>query len=611
MCGIVGYLGTTPAAHLLLTGLKHLEYRGYDSAGLVTLDAGHLQLRRSVGRVSSLAELVQTEPVTGSLGIAHTRWATHGRPTESNAHPHLDQSRKIAIVHNGIIENHGALRTSLEKQGVEFQSETDTEVLVQLIGSCYAQCGKLVSSVCEALKLVQGAYGIAVICKDLPETIVVARQGSPLLVGTVGPGEYLIASDAAALAGRASRAVFLNDGEIASITPGGIELTTISAEPVGIQFESIDQALQQTELGPFDHYMRKEIHEQPQSLRMTLSGRIDSEQARVTLGGLTSFQRQLPHLKRVLLFGCGSAWHAGLIGEYLLEELAGLPTEVQYSSELRYRNPLIEEGTLAIAISQSGETADTLAALQEVRTRGATVLGIVNSVGSSIARETDAGIYLHVGPEIGVASTKAFLGQVTVLAMLAVYLGRRKHLSRDLIVTFLESLERIPALIEETLLLESQIRDMAWQFVERENWLYLGRGINYPTALEGALKLKEVSYIHAEGLPAAEMKHGPIAMIDEGMPVVVVATQDVTYQKILSNIEEVRSRGGEVIAIINQPDQQIERLTKNIILIPRTPPLLSPLVANVPLQLLAYHAALARGLDVDKPRNLAKSVTVE
>ncbi|SFJ19053.1 glutamine--fructose-6-phosphate transaminase (isomerizing) [Planctomicrobium piriforme] len=611
MCGIVGYLGTSNAPPLLLSGLKHLEYRGYDSAGMAVIGANGLEIRRCVGRVSALEDLVHQQPISGSLGIAHTRWASHGKPSEENAHPHVDQARKIALVHNGIIENHAALRTCLSEKGVQFSSETDTEVLAQLIGCYYAQSGKLVCSVREALKMVQGTFGIAVICEDEPQTLIAARQGSPLLVGMVEHGEYLVASDPAALAGRAPQAVFLKDGEMAIVTPAGIELSTIDAEPVGVTFEAIDQTLERIELGRFEHYMQKEIHEQPESLRMTLSGRVDSRTANITLGGLTNFERQLSHFKRVLLFGCGSAWHAGLIGEYLIEELAELPTEVQYSSELRYRNPLIEEGTLAIAISQSGETADTLAALHEVRTRGATVLGIVNNVGSTIARETDAGVYLHVGPEIGVASTKAFLGQVTVLSMLAVYLGRRKHLSRDTISTFLSELERIPEAIEQTLLLESQMREIAYKFSGRQNWLYLGRGINYPTALEGALKLKEVSYIHAEGLPAAEMKHGPIAMIDEGMPVVVIATRDVTYQKILSNMEEVRSRGGEVIAIVNQPDAQIERLAKNVVVVPRTQPMLSPLVASVPLQLLAYHAALSRGLDVDKPRNLAKSVTVE
>jgi len=611
MCGIVGYLGAHPAVSVLLAGLKTLEYRGYDSAGLAVVQNGELAVRKSVGRVSALETLLATDPLPGTVGIAHTRWATHGRPSTANAHPHLDASGRISIVHNGIIENHAALRQCLTEQGITFHSETDTEVLAQLIGHYYTRSGQLLSSIREALQQVQGTFGLALLCADEPDMLIAARQGSPLVIGVSPAGEYFLASDPAALAGHVPQAVFLKDGELAIIRSTGLELTTINAEPVGIDFEPIEQNLQRIALGRFQHYMQKEIHEQPDSLRTALSGRSHAATASVTLGGLTELERRMSGFRRVLLFGCGSAWHAGLIGEYLIEELAALPTEVQYSSELRYRNPLIEEGTLAIAISQSGETADTLAALQEVRTRGACVLGIVNQVGSSIARETDAGVYLHVGPEIGVASTKAFTGQVTVLALLALYLGRRRHLSREAIAGFLEELERVPDLIEQTFALESRMKELAEIFSERQNWLYLGRGINYPTALEGALKLKEVSYLHAEGLPAAEMKHGPIAMIDAGMPVVVIAPRDVTYQKILSNIEEVRSRGGEVIAIVNRPDAQIEKLTRHVVMIPETRPLLSPLVASVPLQLLAYYAALARGLDVDKPRNLAKSVTVE
>jgi len=611
MCGIVGYLGTSQAVPQLIQGLQHLEYRGYDSAGLAIWDNFQLNIRRCVGQVAVLAESVEAEPLPGTLGIAHTRWATHGKPSVANAHPQSDSARKIALVHNGVIENQAAIRTLLISQGVEFHSETDTEVLAQLIGMYYSQCGHFEGSVREALKMVDGAYGIAVLCVDAPRTMIIARNGSPLIAGIMRVGEYLVASDAAALAGHASEAVFLKDGELGVLTDGGLQLSTIDAQPVEMTFEPIEQKLEQIDLGLFQHYMHKEIHEQPDSLRMSLTGRIDPGKARITLGGLSALERQLSQVKRVLLFGCGSAWHAGLIGEFLIEELAGLPTEVQYSSELRYRNPLIEEGTLAIAISQSGETADTLAALQEVRLRGATVLGVVNNVGSSIARATDGGVYLHVGPEIGVASTKAFLGQVTVLAMIAAYLGRRKHLSHETLETFLTALQAVPASISKILEQEDQIRSIAERFAGRQNWLYLGRGINYPTALEGALKLKEVSYLHAEGLPAAEMKHGPIAMIDEGMPVVVVATQDVTYQKILSNIEEVRSRGGEVIAVVNQCDPQLARLASEIIHVPATLPLLSPLLSSVPLQLLAYHAALVRGLNVDKPRNLAKSVTVE
>ncbi|WP_437185661.1 glutamine--fructose-6-phosphate transaminase (isomerizing) [Planctomicrobium sp. SH668] len=611
MCGIVGYLGQADAVPILLNGLKQVEYRGYDSAGLTVWQDQELNTIRTVGQVSVLENEVKSLRPKGTVGIAHTRWATHGKPSVENAHPQRDQRHRIAVVHNGVIENQAAIRQLLVEQGVKFSSETDTEVLAQLIGQDYSKSGDFEASVRSALQRIEGTFGVAVMCVDAPRTIIVARNGSPLIVGVVKNGEYLVASDPAVLAGRASQAIFLKDGEMGVLTDNGIAMTTIHSIPVTPQMETIDQQLERIELGEFPHFMLKEIHDQPVSVKTAMLGRIDSRKPSVILGGLASLERQLSQVKRVLLFGCGSAWHAGLIGEYLIEELAGLPTDVQYSSELRYRNPIIEEGTLAIAISQSGETADTLAALHEVRTRGALTLGIVNSVGSSIARETDGGVYLHVGPEIGVASTKAFLGQITVLAMVAAYLGRRKHLSMDALSAYLSAMEAIPDQISEILLQEDQIRQIALRFADRQNWLYLGRGINYPTALEGALKLKEVSYIHAEGLPAAEMKHGPIAMIDEQMPVVVIATQDVTYQKILSNIQEVRSRGGEVIAVVNQCDPELRRLAKEVIEVPKTIPLLSPMLSSIPLQLLAYHAALARGLNVDKPRNLAKSVTVE
>jgi len=611
MCGIVGYLGASAATPWLIQGLKHLEYRGYDSAGLATWTEQGLDVRRCVGEVAALEQAITGNPPPGTCGIAHTRWATHGKPSIPNAHPQLDSARKIALVHNGVIENQAAIRTLLLDHGIGFSGETDTEVLAQLIGLNYRQCGAFECSVRAALQQVEGTFGIAVICADVARKIVIARNGSSLIAGLMPGNEFLIASDPAVLAGHADRAVFLKDGELGVISDAGLELSTVDAQPLDVELEPIDQQLERIELGRFQHFMQKEIHEQPDSIRMALQGRIDPQKAIVTLGGLRSLDRQLSQVKRVLLFGCGSAWHAGLIGEYLIEELAALPAEVQYSSELRYRNPLIEEGTLAIAISQSGETADTLAALQEVRTRGATVLGVVNTVGSSIARETDAGVYLHVGPEIGVASTKAFLGQVTVLAMIAAYLGRRKHLSQEAMALFLKELDAIPDSISKILARESQIRGIAERYADRQNWLYLGRGINYATALEGALKLKEVSYLHAEGLPAAEMKHGPIAMIDEGMPVVVIATQDVTYQKILSNIEEVRSRGGRIIAIVNQCDPHLAKLASDVIEVPPTVPLLSPLLASIPLQLLAYHAALVRKRNVDRPRNLAKSVTVE
>ena len=610
MCGIVGYVGQQSVADVLIPGLKRMEYRGYDSAGLATLNRGEFQLRRTVGRVARLAEQVALQPVQGTIGIAHTRWATHGRPTESNAHPHLDAGRRIALVHNGIIENHAALRTFLEGQGVKFASETDTEVLVQLIGHLYQQSSNLLESVRTALREVRGTFGVAVLSTDNPGIIIAARRGSPLLIG-VGAGEALVASDPSVMAGHVSQVMYLDDNEIAVIKPGSFEVTSVDSHSVTPRMQALEISLEEIELGDYPHYMLKEIFEQPESLRNAFRGRLDPSAGQLTMGGLASVEREISRCRRVLLFGCGTAWHAGLIGEYLFEELAGIPCEVDYASELRYRNPLIEDGTLAIAISQSGETADTLAALKEVQMRGALALGLLNVVGSTIARETDAGVYLHVGPEIGVASTKAFTAQVAVLAMLATFLGRRRHLSIERVEQVIRELSLIPEKVEQTLELNSQVLAIASRLLERENWLYLGRGVNYPVALEGALKLKEISYVHAEGLPAAEMKHGPIAMIDAGMPVVVLAPQDHTYEKVLSNIEEVRTRDGYVIAIATEGDSQIAKVADEVLYVPATLPILSPLITTIPLQLLGYHVATLRGLDVDRPRNLAKSVTVE
>jgi glucosamine--fructose-6-phosphate aminotransferase (isomerizing) len=610
MCGIVGYIGTRCAADVLLNGLGQLEYRGYDSAGLATLSDGRFFLRRTVGRVRQLTECVQAEPVEGTIGVAHTRWATHGRPTQANAHPHVDMRGKIALVHNGIIENHAAIRAFLEQQSVVFISETDTEALVQLMGFLYAQTGDLLGSVRHALREVQGTFGIVVLCADAPQTLIAARRGSPLIVG-VGDKEFLISSDASSIITHTSQVVYLDDNEIVTIDPEGLRVSTIDAQTIEKSVQTLEMRLEQIELAGYEHHMLKEIFEQPESLTNAMRGRINRQAGEVVLGGLKPCERELPRAKRVLLFGCGTAWHAALIGEYLFEDLARIPTSVDYASELRYRNPIIEEGTLGIAVSQSGETADTLAALREVRTKGATVLGVVNVVGSTIAREAEAGVYLHVGPEIGVASTKAFTAQVAVLAMMAVYLGRRRHLSCERTEQYLHELESIPEKVEEALGVNEQARRLALRLAEWDNWLYLGRGVNYPVALEGALKLKEISYIHAEGLPAAEMKHGPIAMIDPGMPVVVLAPKDHTYGKILSNIEEVRSRDGRVIAIATEPDGTLERIAEEVIYVPPTVGVLSPLLTCIPLQLLAYHTALVRGHDVDKPRNLAKSVTVE
>ncbi|ARA91844.1 MAG: glutamine--fructose-6-phosphate transaminase (isomerizing) [Bacteroidetes bacterium] len=611
MCGIIGYIGRKPVERVLLTGLHRLEYRGYDSAGVATLNgSGGIHVRRVVGRVRDLERHLQQDPVPGTLGIAHTRWATHGRPSEINAHPHLDASGRLALVHNGIIENHDTIRTFLEGQGIPFRSETDTEALVQLIGFLYDQTGDLVESVRRALRDVDGTYGIALLCRDAPETLIAARRGSPLLVG-IGEDEYLVSSDGSAIIEHTSQVVYLQDGEIAVLGPAGLTITTTDAVPVEAEVSELEMTLEQIELAGFEHHMLKEIYEQPETLRDTMRGRIDAREGRVKLGGLVTCEREIARARRLLLAGCGTAWHAALVGEYLFEELARVPTEVEYASELRYRNPIIDEGTLALVISQSGETADTLAALREMKTKGATVLGVVNVVGSTIARETDAGVYLRVGPEIGVASTKAFTAQIAVLAMLAVDMGRRRHLSPWQTAEVLAELEAIPEKVEQALKLDEQVQDLARQLVDRDNWLYLGRGVNYPVALEGALKLKEISYIHAEGLPAAEMKHGPIALIDKGMPVVVVAPRDHMHDKIVSNIEEIRSRQGRVIAVTTEGDTRLRGLADAVLEVPATLPILSPLVTTIPLQLLAYHCARLRGHDVDKPRNLAKSVTVE
>ena len=610
MCGIIGYVGRKPVGEVLLNGLQRLEYRGYDSAGMASIDGGRLLLERAVGKVAELAGQVDGRPFGGTIGIAHTRWATHGRPSVMNAHPHTDAGGRIALVHNGIIENHGAIRAYLESEGIPFRTETDTEALVQLMGFFYAQSDDLLGSVRRALQEVDGTYGVAIVCADEPHTLIAARQGSPLIVG-IGDREFLVASDGSAIVEHTSQVVYLHDNEMVSLGADGMHASTIDAEPVHKEVDLLELTLEEIQLGGYEHYMLKEIYEQPEGLRNVMRGRLDDRSECVRLGGLDDCAAELSSCRRLLLAANGTAWHAALIGEYLFEELARVPTEVEYASELCYRNPIVEAGTLAIVISQSGETFDTLAALRELRTKGAMVLGIVNVVGSTIARETDAGVYLHVGPEIGVASTKAFTAQIAVLAMMATDLGRQRHLSSERTAEILEELARIPERIEEVLTLDQEIQALSARFVEHDNWLYMGRGVNYPVALEGALKIKEISYIHAEGLPAAEMKHGPLALIDEDMPVVVVAPRDHTYDKILANIEEVRSRGGRIIAIASEGDTQLERAAEEVLYVPATLPILSPLLTTIPLQLLAYHTAVIRGHDVDKPRNLAKSVTVE
>ncbi len=609
MCGIVAYIGAGQAQPILIEGLKRLEYRGYDSAGLAVLDDAGLRLARSVGRVANLEEkLEQLGGFRGTIGVAHTRWATHGGVTETNAHPHRDDRAGICLVHNGIIENYASLRKYLEERGHRFTSETDTEVLAMLIGELYD--GDLEAAVQAALREVTGAYAIVAMCEREPDVLVAARKGSPLMLG-IGNGEYVLASDPSAIVAHTTQAIALDDYNVARVSRDGFRTSTVDNIDVTPRVMQLELDLEQIELGDFPHYMLKEIFEQPAALRNTMRGRLDTKEGKVVLGGLNSLAKELVRARKIILTAQGTALHAAMIGEYLLEDLAKIPCECEYASEFRYRNPIIEEGTVVVAVSQSGETADTLAALHEARDRGALALGVVNVVGSTIARDTDAGVYLRVGPEIGVASTKAFVGQVAVLTMISMFMARRRFMSPEASARMIAEMEQVPDKIERVLSLNDEIRRVTERYVERNNWLFLGRGYNYPTALEGALKLKEISYIHAEGMPAAEMKHGPIALIDDGMPVVFIANKGNQYDKVINNIEEVRSRGGHVIAIATEGDEQIREVAQEVIHVPEVADSLSPMVTVVPLQLIAYHAAVLRGHDVDKPRNLAKSVTVE
>ena len=622
MCGIVAYLGKKAAQSILVEGLKRLEYRGYDSAGVALLDGGAIRIKKTSGRINALEAVLDAPDRDETLGIGHTRWATHGEPNTANAHPHLDYTGKIAVVHNGIIENYATLKTWLQKEGAEFASETDTEVIANLIGYFYAKGEKAEGrkpsggqnrfewAVQRALHELYGTYGLAMICSDFPETLIGAKKGSPLILG-VGDSEYILASDASAIVEHTTQAIYLADNEMVVISPEGFHTKTIDNVTISKDLECIEFSLDQIELGGFSHYMLKEIFEQPKALSTCMRGRIDHRNNRIVLGGLSSHFRELTRAKRLILTACGTAFHACLVGEFLFEQLARIPTETEYASEFRYRNPIIENDTVVLSISQSGETADTLAAVEQAKERGATVLGLVNVVGSTIARTTDAGIYLHAGPEVGVASTKAFTAQVAVLTMMAIELGRRRHISSDEAGKYIEALAQIPDKIGRILEQSDHIREIASANIAKDNWLFLGRGFNYPVALEGALKLKEISYIHAEGLPAAEMKHGPIALIADDMPTVFIATSGPQYDKIMGNIEEVRARGGRIIAVATEGDEQIGRYADYLIPIPDVPELLQPLLTVVPLQLLAYHAAVLRGHDVDKPRNLAKSVTVE
>ncbi|NNK49829.1 MAG: glutamine--fructose-6-phosphate transaminase (isomerizing) [Gemmatimonadetes bacterium] len=610
MCGIVAYAGAEQASPILFEALSRLEYRGYDSAGLAVQNGVGLETRRAAGRLEALGDLLDKQPLVGESGIAHTRWATHGEPTAGNAHPHMDCSGEIAVCHNGIIENADVLRAELIRRGHEFQSDTDTEVLAHLVEEHWLP--PLHLSVARALSMVEGTFGIAVMSSREPGRIVCARRGSPLVIG-LGSGRVFAASDAAALLPYTRRVVYLDDGEIAVIDSSGCDILSMDAmsrivKPV----EVLDWDLEAAERGGHAHFMLKEIFEQPKSLEATLRGRIQRSSPAVKLGGLSDVAAVLSDARRIVFTACGTSWHAGLVGKFMVEEYARVQADVEYASEWRYRNPVLEPGTVVVGVSQSGETADTLAALSLAREKGATTLGVVNVVGSSIARATNAGIYLHAGPEIGVASTKAFTSQVAAMALFALYLGRQRGLDPEVTRRVLTEIQKVPDKVRAILSRADELEEMAQRLVERghNNFLYLGRGYSFPVSLEGALKLKEISYIHAEGFSAAEMKHGPIALIDEDMPVVVVAPRDSVYPKVLSNMREVKARGGYVVAVTTEPNG-LGDVADEVFTVPSTEDSLQPILSSIPLQLLAYHIGVMRGCDVDKPRNLAKSVTVE
>ncbi len=608
MCGIVGYVGNRESTPLLLEGLRRLEYRGYDSAGVATMNGGGVEMRRAAGKIAKLEQAILDNPTHGSVGIAHTRWATHGPPTERNAHPHMDEAKTIAVVHNGIIENSYSLKKSLEARGHVFSSDTDTEVLSHLIEELFT--GSLEDAVVQALKRVEGTYGIAVISSRDKDKIVAARKGSPLLIG-VGKDEWFVASDVSAILAHTRDVVYLEDGDVAVLTRSGFRVIDHSQSTVSKMVTQIDWDLDQIERGGYAHFMLKEIFEQPVTVENTMRGRMLQEEGTAKLGGLNLTDEQLLKIDNIIITACGTSWHSALIGEQLLEEFARIPVEVEYASEFRYKNPIVTERTLCIVISQSGETADTLAALREAKSRGAKTLGLVNVVGSTIARESDGGIYLHAGPEIGVASTKAFTSQVIALTLLALKIGRLRTMSILQGRQVIAALSALPAQISQILERAADVEAVAEEFKRAQNFLYLGRGYNFPSALEGALKLKEISYIHAEGYPAAEMKHGPIALIDEMMPVVFIAPHDAVFEKVVSNVQEVKARKGTVVAITTRDEPSLEGLLDYEFRIPETMDMLTPVLASVPLQLLAYYIAVKRGCNVDQPRNLAKSVTVE
>ncbi|MBI9072686.1 MAG: glutamine--fructose-6-phosphate transaminase (isomerizing) [Melioribacteraceae bacterium] len=610
MCGIVGYIGEKKCAPIILEGLKRLEYRGYDSAGISFLNGNSSGVVKSVGKVSMLEEKLENQSLDYSIGIGHTRWATHGVPNEVNAHPHFNTDKSIYVIHNGIIENYQPIRKRLKAEGVEFVSDTDSEVLPHLIDGFIKKGMSLFEAVRYSLNEVQGTYGVAVISINEPDKIIVAKKGSPLVLG-LGVGETFIASDVNALIAHTSRIVYFEDNEIAEVYKDRFYAKTITDEKIEKEIIEVKMALDEIDKGGYDHFMIKEIMEQPESIFNSMRGRLLLGEGTARLGGLDGFVERLCDSKRIILSACGTSWHACLVGEYMLEQFAEIPTEVEYASELRYRNPIINPDDTFIFISQSGETADSLAAMEEAKRRGALVLGICNVVGSSIARKSDAGVYTHAGPEIGVASTKAFTSQLVVLALITLLIARRRKVSLVDGMNIIQEMKKIPQKVEKILKLNDQIEKIAENFVDAKNFLYLGRGYNFPVALEGALKLKEISYIHAEGYPAAEMKHGPIALIDENMPAIFIAPKDSVYDKVISNIEEVKARNGKVIAIASEQDDKIDDLVDYVIKVPDTIRMLMPILTSIPLQLLAYHIAVKKGLNVDQPRNLAKSVTVE
>jgi len=621
MCGIVGYVGSNEASDFLLEGLRRLEYRGYDSSGVVTTDDGQLAIKKTAGRVEELSKLLSASPACGTVGVGHTRWATHGPATDANAHPHMGGTEVVALVHNGVIENYDFLKDRLIECGCEFHSDTDSEVVAHLLAvelekvppedhESLDPYAPLVTAVQNTLVQLRGTYGLAMVFRDWPNVIVAARLGSPLVIG-VGEDENFVASDGLPLAGHTEKIVYLKDHEIAIVTADTIRVIHRDSGDVRHDVKVLDVQAENITLGRFEHYMLKEIYEQPETVRNALRGRLDRDEATAKFGGLNLTPQQLQSVRRFTLTACGTSWHSALVGEYMIEALARIPVDVEYASELRYRNPPLGAGTLLFALTQSGETIDTLAALREMKRKGHPTMSICNVVGSTIAREADGGIYLHAGPEIGVASTKAFTAQCVVMSLLALYFGRLHHLSYEAGLRIIDDLETLPEKVESALATHDEARRIAEKYADCNNFLYLGRQYNFPAALEGALKLKEISYVHAEGYPAAEMKHGPIALVDENTPSVFIVPQSAVYDKVLANVEEIKARGGPVIAVVDDEDSRVTDVADDVIVVPTVTDFLQPIVASIPLQLLAYHIALFRGCDVDKPRNLAKSVTVE